>query len=74
MPRLWKYSKGRLGHFGRIDRLKFLDTFKLFGAIDYKNSLEPNKRIAIGRDQAIDNDYLAANLVPELPFLQTGRR
>jgi len=68
MPRLWKYSKGAARAAGRVDRLKFLDRFKLFGAIDYKNSLEPSKRIAIGRDQAIDNDFAVANLVPGLPF------
>jgi hypothetical protein len=52
----------------RFDRLKFLDVFKLFETIDYKNTLEPGKRIVIDRDHLIDNNYLTGSLVPELPF------
>ena len=52
---------------GRVDRLKFLDVFKLFETIDYKNTLAPGKRIVIDQDHVIDNNYLAESLVPELP-------
>lgn len=53
---------------GRIDHLKFLDVFNLFGTIDYKNTLDLSKRISIDKDHAIDNYYLAGSLVPQLPF------
>lgn len=53
---------------GRIDRLKFLDVFRLFGTIDYKNTLDQAKRILIDQDHAIDNNYIACSLLPQVPF------
>lgn len=53
---------------GRVDRLTFLDAFKMFETIDYKNTLDVAERISIDQDHVIDNNYLAGSLVPELPF------
>jgi hypothetical protein len=49
-------------------RLKFLDTFQLFESIDYKNSLDRAKRIAIDQDNLLDNEYIAGGLIPQVPF------
>jgi lysophospholipase L1-like esterase len=52
----------------QVARLKFLDTFQLFESIDYKNSLDKAKRIAIDQNNMIDNDYVAGGLIPQVPF------
>ncbi|MGA8655540.1 MAG: hypothetical protein WB586_05270 [Chthoniobacterales bacterium] len=53
---------------GRVSRLTFLDAFKMFETIDYKNTLDVAERISIDQDHVIDNNYLAGSLVPALPF------
>jgi hypothetical protein len=43
---------------GTVARMKFLDTYSVFDADDYKNSLEPSRRIGVATGLTIDNRYL----------------
>ena len=53
---------------GNADRLRFFDTFAMFEARDYKNSLDKSRRIVVDPGVTIDNRYLDSkqNLLP--PF------
>lgn len=55
-------------------RLKFLDAYALFDALDYKNSLEPARRIAVAGGLAVDNRYLDGALQVPPPFGPGGLR
>ncbi len=50
---------------GMSGRLKFLDTYALLDSNDYKNSLDPTRRIDVAAGLTIDNRYL--NGVFQLP-------
>jgi hypothetical protein len=43
---------------GSSRRLLFLDTYALFDELDYKNSLDPDRQVAVSEDLEIDNRYL----------------
>jgi hypothetical protein len=45
---------------GTAGRVKFLDMYALFDGFDYKNSLNPARRIDLGDGVVVDNRYLEA--------------
>jgi hypothetical protein len=49
------------------DRLLCIDTYSFFDAHDYKNTLDPAKRVAVEAGTAIDNFYLHGKLMPQFP-------
>jgi hypothetical protein len=54
-------------------RLKFLDAFSIFAEIDYKNTLDSNRRIVIDQNQSIDNDYIRGGVLLQPPFKKVNR-
>ena len=56
---------------GNVERLKFVDTFALFNARDYKNSQDAGRRIAVDPAVIVDNRYLDSKQAIFPPF---GRR
>lgn len=53
---------------GNAGRLRFFDSFAMFGQYDFKNSLNPARRIPLDGGHAIDNDYVAGKLIWQVPF------
>jgi hypothetical protein len=48
---------------GTAGRIKFLDLYAHFDGFDYKNSLDPARRIDVGNGVVVDNRYLDTALV-----------
>jgi hypothetical protein len=42
---------------GTTARVHFLDTYALFDRFDFKNGLDPDRRLRVGADVALDNRY-----------------
>ena len=55
---------------GTEARLLFFDSFAMFERYDFKNSLDPAKRISLSTpvNAAIDNFYVTGRLVPQTPW------
>jgi hypothetical protein len=44
---------------GTAGRLNFLDTYALFDRLDFKNSLDPQRQVAVDAGLSLDNRYVA---------------
>jgi len=53
---------------GAANRLRFLDTFALFDALDFKDSLDESRRLPVTPTMTIDNRYLESKQSLRPPF------
>jgi hypothetical protein len=59
---------------GTAARVRFVDAFALFDAFDFKNSLDPARRLDLGDGVVVDNRYLEAATERPSWFARPARR